>query len=72
VTDEKPRDVRGYLEELEKNKEGRTDQVRDGIDIYIDLWNRAFAKGIVSPSDAIDKALAKLEAVGGLYKAAGE
>lgn len=69
---EKPEDVGGYLEELERNKEGKPDQVREGIDIYIDLWNRAISKGIVSPSDPIDRALAKLEAVGGLYKAAGE
>lgn len=69
---EKPKDVQRYLEELEKNKEGRPDQVRDGIEIYIDLWKKAIAKGIVSQSDGIDEALAKLEAIGGLYKAAEE
>ncbi len=68
----KHKDVQRYLDELEKNKEGRPDQVRDGIDIYIDLWKKAIAKGIVSPSDEIDQALAKLESIGGLYRAAEE
>jgi hypothetical protein len=69
---EKRKDVRRYLEELERNKEGRPDQVSEGIEIYIDLWKKAISKGIISPTDGIDVALAKLEVIGGLYKAAEE
>ena len=68
----KVRDVRTYLEELEKNKEGRGAQVKEGLEIYIDLWRRAIEKGVVSESDGVESALAKIEGRGGLYKAAGE
>jgi len=65
-----PKDVTAYLEELEKNKDGKSDQVRDGIEIYLGLWRRALEKGVVLPSDEIGDALAKIEEKGGLYKAA--
>ena len=68
----KVRDVRSYLEELEKTKEGKGDQVREGLEIYIGLWEKAIAKGVVSESEGIDAALAMIEKKGGLYKAAEE
>ncbi|MGP8125281.1 MAG: hypothetical protein ACLQEQ_05340 [Nitrososphaerales archaeon] len=64
-----PKKVAEYLEELEKNKDGKPDQVRDGIEIYLGLWRRALEKGVVLPSDEISAALAKVEEKGGLYKA---
>lgn len=66
------RDVKSYLEELEKGKTARGEQVREGLEIYIDLWRKAITRGVVSESDAVDSALAKVEHEGGLYKAAGE
>ena len=66
------RDLRSYLEELEKTKEGRTEQVKEGLEIYIDLWRRAIERGVVDETDGVDGALAKIERKGGLYKAAGE
>lgn len=68
----KARDVRSYLKELEKTKEGRTDQVKEGLEIYIDLWRKTIERGIVAEADEVDAALAKIERRGGLYKAAGD
>lgn len=65
-----PKNVTEYLEELERNKDDKPDQVRDGIEIYLGLWRRALERGVVLPSDEIGAALAKIEEKGGLYKAA--
>ena len=64
------RSVRDYLEELEKSKDGRPDQVKDGLESYIDLWKKAIENGSVSPNDDVESALAKVEKKGGLYAAA--
>lgn len=64
----KPKVIAEYLEELERNKDGKPDQVRDGIEIYLDLWRKALERGAVLPSDEISAALAKVEEKGGLYK----
>jgi hypothetical protein len=64
------RNVTDYLQELEKTKGQRTEQVREGLEIYIDLWRKAMEKGIVAGGDSVDEALAKVEKLGGLYKAA--
>ena len=66
------KDVKTYLEELEKTKGGRAEQVREGLEIYIELWERAIQRGIVSGSDPVDLALSKIDERGGLYAAAGE
>jgi len=68
----KARDVRSYLEELEKTKEGRSEQVKEGLEIYIDLWRKAIGRGVVEETDGVDSALVKIEKEGGLYRAAGE
>jgi hypothetical protein len=68
----KAKDVRTYLDELERTKEGRTEQVREGLEIYIDLWRRAMRRGVIAETDGVDDALAKIESEGGLYKAAGD
>lgn len=67
----KVRNVRDYLEELEKTKADRPEQVREGLDIYIDLWRRAIQGGVFEESDSVDEALRKIDSRGGLYKAAG-
>jgi hypothetical protein len=66
------RNVRSYLEELEKTKEDRTEQVKEGLEMYIDLWKKAIERGVVVESDEVDNALVKIEKAGGLYKAAGD
>ncbi|MDG6902771.1 MAG: hypothetical protein JRM80_12550 [Nitrososphaerota archaeon] len=63
------RNVRDYLEELERTKGERDPQVREGLEAYVDLWKKAMEKGVVSAEDAVDDALGKLEKAGGLYKA---
>ena len=68
----KAKDLRSYLFELGSTKEGRSEQVREGLEIYVDLWEKAIERGVVSETDAVDAALAKIEEKGGLYAAAGE
>lgn len=59
-----------YLKELEKGKKDKPEQVKDAIEIYLNLWRRAISRGVVAPGDEIEKALAKIDENGGLYKAA--
>jgi hypothetical protein len=66
------KDVRAYLGELERTKEGRPEQVKEGLEIYIELWEKAIERGVVAESDGVEIALAKIEKQGGLYAAAGE
>jgi len=64
------RTVSDYIEELERNKNGKPDQVREGIEIYLELWKKAIERGAVLPSDEIGQALTRIEEKGGLYKVA--
>ena len=66
------KDVRTYIGELERTKEDRPEQVKEGLEIYIGLWEKAIERGVVEETDGIDAALAKIENEGGLYAAAGE
>ena len=68
----KSKDVRAYIEELGKTKVNRPEQVREGLEIYISLWERAIERGVIEQTDGVDAALAKIEKAGGLYVAAGE
>jgi len=68
----RPRSVRGYIEELERTKEGRPEQVKEGLEAYLDLWKRAVANGVVLEDDDVETALEKVEKKGGLYAAVGE
>jgi hypothetical protein len=68
----KPLTLGGYLKELEEKKDGKPEQVRDGIEIYVALWKKAIEKGIVDSSDELEIALGKLDGAGGLYAAAGD
>ena len=66
------KDVRTYIDELERTKEDRPEQVKEGLEIYINLWKRAVERGVVEETDGVDAALTKIEKEGGLYAAAGE
>jgi hemerythrin-like domain-containing protein len=66
------RNVKEYLEELEKGKEDRPDQVREGLEIYVELWRKVVEKGIVSETETVEDALRRIDEEGGLYKAAEE
>jgi len=68
----KPLTLEGYLLELEAKKDEKPEQVRDGIEIYVALWRKAIARGIVGSSDELASALEKLDKAGGLYAAAGD
>ncbi len=68
----KARNVKDYLAELERTKVDRNEQVREGLEMYIDLWKRAIERGVVGEEDGVDEALAKMDRVGGLYRAAGD
>jgi len=67
----KEKTLRGYLEELERNKKGKPDEVREALEIYLELWKKAIGNGVVGPSDEMSEALTKVERSGGLYQAAG-
>ncbi len=62
--------VREYLDQLKKTKKGKPQQIREALDIYIELWEKVIEKGTVSESDEIDAALSKIDEAGGLYQAA--
>jgi len=66
------KDVRTYIDELQRTKEDRPEQVKEGLEIYIDLWEKAIERGIIEETDGVDAALDKIEEKGGLYAAAGE
>ncbi len=61
-----------YLHELSEAKKEKPVQIREAIDIYIDLWRKTIDRGIVDATDDIDKALSKIDAKGGLYQASEE
>ncbi len=63
--------VKGYLDQLRETKKGKPPQIRDALDIYIELWENAIKNGTVLESDEIDVALSKIDKAGGLYEAAG-
>lgn len=67
---ESRKSVQDYLVELERTKAGRTEQVREGLETYIELWRKALEKGVVEAGDDVETALEKIEQKGGLYKAA--
>ncbi len=46
--------------------------MKEGLEIYVDLWKKAIELGVVSESDRVDVALEKVDKAGGLYVATGE
>ncbi len=67
---EKSRLVSGYLKELRLTRKEKPTQIREALEIYIQLWESVVRKGLVSPDDEIGEALKKIDASGGLYQAA--
>ena len=63
--------VREYLEQLKDTKKGKPQQIREALDIYVELWDKVIKNGTISEDDEVAEALAKLDKAGGLYEAAG-
>ena len=40
--------------------------MKEGLEIYVDLWKKAIEKGVVCAEDGVDEALKKLDRAGGL------
>ncbi len=59
-----------YIEDLEVGKEERPEQVKQGLEIYIEMWKRAIENGVVEGTDDMEVALRKVDARGGLQQAA--
>jgi hypothetical protein len=68
----KAKNVRAYVDDLKRSKEGRSEQVKEGLEIYVELWEKAIERGVVDETDGVDEALEKIDKIGGLYSAAGE
>jgi hypothetical protein len=62
--------VREYLEQLKETRKGKPQQVREALDVYLELWDKVIEKGTVSQDDDVAVALQKLDTAGGLYEAA--
>jgi len=62
--------VKEYIEQLRETRKGKPPQVRDALDIYLELWDKVIKNGTVSQEDEVAAALAKLDEAGGLYEAA--
>jgi hypothetical protein len=63
--------VKEYLEQLKETRKGKPAQIKDALDIYLELWEKVIENGTVSAGDEVGLALSKIDAAGGLYEAAG-
>jgi len=63
--------VKEYLEQLRETRKGKPPQIKDALDIYIDLWDAVVKNGTVSLDDEVSSALTKLDKAGGLVEASG-
>ena len=63
--------VREYLEQLKETRKGKPPQIRDALDIYVEMWENVIKNGTVSEEDEVAVALSKIDTAGGLYEAAG-
>ena len=59
-----------YLRELRETKKNKPPQVKEALNVYIELWESAIKNKVVSLEDRMSEALAKVEAGGGLYQVA--
>jgi hypothetical protein len=62
--------VSDYLKEVRESRKDKPEQIREALGIYVELWERVVERGVVFEDDDIDTALSKVEAKGGLYRAA--
>ena len=63
--------VSEYLKQLRETKKGKPPQIREALDIYIELWERVVERKVVSDDDEVEDALSKMDKAGGLYQASG-
>ncbi|MDA4117857.1 MAG: hypothetical protein OK455_05880 [Thaumarchaeota archaeon] len=63
--------VSEYLKQLKETKKGKPPQIRDALDIYIELWEKVVERKIISDDEEIEAALSKIDKAGGLYQASG-
>ena len=63
--------VKEYLEQLRETRKGKPAQIKDALDIYLELWEKVIENGTVSAGDEVGLALTKIDSAGGLYEAAG-
>lgn len=63
--------VRDYLDQLKETRKGKPAQIREALDIYVEMWDRVIKNGTVSEDDEVALALSKIDKAGGLYEAAG-
>jgi hypothetical protein len=63
--------VREYLKELRRDKKDKPEQVRESLEIYVRLWESFIKSGLVRPDEEVGLALRKIDASGGLHRAAG-
>jgi len=68
----KVKNVEEYLKELGGLKRKKPAQIREALEIYIELWKKTVERGVVKSTDDIETALTKIDKEGGLYLAAGE
>ncbi len=66
----KVKSVEEYLKELGDVKRDKPAQIKEALEIYIDLWKKIVEKGVVQRTDDIETALTKIDRQGGLYLAA--
>ena len=63
--------VTEYLEQLKETRKGKSPQIREALDIYMEMWDKVIKNGTVSGEDEVALALSKIDKAGGLYEAAG-
>jgi hypothetical protein len=63
--------VREYIEQLKETRKGKPPQIRDALDVYMEMWDKVIKNGTVSEDDEVALALAKIDKAGGLYEASG-
>ena len=63
--------VKEYLDQLKQTRKGKPPQIRDALDIYVEMWDKVIKNGTVSEDDEVALALSKIDKAGGLYEAAG-
>jgi hypothetical protein len=62
--------VSEYLGELRETSKDKPPQVKEALEVYIDLWETAIKNETIKGDEGIEEALTKLDAKGGLYRAA--
>lgn len=64
--------VEEYLKELRQSKKDKPRQVKEALEVYIELWETAIEKKVVNREESVYDAVEKLDAKGSLYKAVSD